>query len=124
MLLTMALGGYETSRIISRQSELQSGASEAEAIVQAAAAGESTDIQGIKTRLKSSLNLTDAKISVEFRYRCNAQTTLSTTSNCSPGQKTSSYVRFAMTDTYTPTWTRWGIGSTLSFSVTRMIQVG
>jgi Flp pilus assembly protein TadG len=123
ILITLSLGGYETSRIISRQAELQSGASEVEAIVQAGNKGTATDTAAIKEIMKSSLGLADSRVNVAFRYRCNAQTTVSTTPSCGSGQVVSTYVRIALTDTYTPVWTKWGIGAPLSFSVTRMVQV-
>lgn len=124
VLITLALGGYETSRIVSRQHELQTGAAEAEAIALAANQGASTDTTTLKSILMSSLTLSTSQVTVDKLYRCgsnNSRVTDPTT--CGTGQVVSTYVRLTLTDSYTPSWTSFGMGSTLNFSVVRTVQL-
>jgi Flp pilus assembly protein TadG len=124
VLITMALGGYEVSRIVSRQHELQTGAAEAEAIALAANQGASTDTTTLKSILMGSLSLQSSQVTVDKLYRCGTSSTLQVSSSgCGTGQVVSSYVRLTLTDSYTPAWTRFGVGSTLNFSVVRMVQL-
>lgn len=124
VLITLALGGYEASRIVSRQHELQTGAAEAEAIVLAANQGATTNTTTLKTILENSLGLQSNQITVGKLYRCGTNNTLAVdTSNCGTGQDVSTYVRLRLTDTYTPAWTQFGMGSTLTFNVVRTVQL-
>jgi len=124
VLITLALGGYETSRIVSRQHELQTGAAEGEAIALAANQGASTDTTTLKSILMNSLSLSTSQVTVDKLYRCGTSSTLQTSSSsCGNGQIVSTYVRLTMTDSYTPMWTRFGVGSTLNFNVVRTVQL-
>src|SRR5205809_105857 len=78
VLVTLALGGYETSRIVSRQHELQTGAAEAEGIALAANQGASTDTTTLKTILMNSLSLSTSQVTVTKLYRCGTSTSLVT----------------------------------------------
>ncbi len=124
VLILMALGTFEVSRVVSRQHELQSAASEAEIIAVAAAAGATTQTTTIKNILKTSLRLNDGQVAISRFYRCNANTTtVSSASNCSTGDTVSSYIRLTLTDAYTPVWTNFGVGSPINFNVVRTVQL-
>ena len=124
VLILLALGGYEASRIISRQHELQSGGNEAEAIALAANQGAQTNTTTVEQILMASLGLADDKVTVTKVYRCGTGTTLyGDNTSCSSGQFVSSYAQIALTDTYTPAWTKFGIGGPVNFSVTRVVYL-
>jgi Flp pilus assembly protein TadG len=123
VLIAMTLGTFDVSQMLAKQHHLQSGAGDTESIVLAVAAGTATNATTVKTALASSLGLPESKITVELVYRCNWQTTLSTTNSCGSGAKVSTYVRVTFTDTYTPMWTKFRVGSAMTYSVKRTVQV-
>lgn len=124
VLVTMALGGFDVSRMIARQHELQNGAADTEAIVMAAASGTATDTNTVKNVLMNTLGLNSNQVSVTKMYRCGASTSLvSTSSSCVIGDYVSTYVQVVFRDNYTPIWTIFGVGSPLSYQVVRNVQV-
>lgn len=125
LLALMALGTFEVGSLVSRQQELQSSASEAEAIILAAAgSSNSTPSSKIKEVIQASLGLSDDQVSLEQRFRCNAATTLTTdASTCDTDEPIYQYVLLTVTDTYTPVWTSFGVGSPFNYRVERTIQV-
>jgi len=122
VLICMALGGFEVSNMVARQHELQSGAADAEQIVLAAAAGTATDPDTIKRVLATTLGIAETNIDVNKVYRCGTDATL-ISSRCSSGSWESTYVQVTFRDTYTPSWTSFGVGSALNYHVERLIQV-
>lgn len=125
VLILLGLGTYDTSRIIARQSELQAGSTDVEGIVLAVAGTSAgTNVSTIKSVLKNSLSLNDSQVAVVKMYRCNTDATLiSDSSNCGSTDVISTYVQVTLTDTYTPTWTRYGIGSPFNYRLVRTVQV-
>jgi Flp pilus assembly protein TadG len=120
VLACMALGAYDASQIVSRQHELQNGAADAEQIV-LAAAGAATSTTTMKQVLSNTLGIPLANIDVDQLYRCNNTTTLQTTT-CTSGSWEADYVRVTFRTSYTPTWTSFGIGSTVNYNVVRQVQ--
>src|SRR5690606_13357791 len=109
VLVLLAIGTFEVSRMVARQGELQNGAAEAEAIALAAGAGAATDTETLKSILKESLSLSDSEVGVTKLYRCNASGTLvASASSCGEDDVVSTYVRLDLRDTYSPIWTRLG----------------
>lgn len=125
VLILLGLGTYDTSRIIARQSELQAGSTDVEGIVFAiAGASSGTNVSTIKSVLKNSLSLNDSQVTVVKMYRCNTDTALVTSNTtCASNDVISTYVQVTLTDTYTPTWTRYGIGSPFNYRLVRTVQV-
>jgi Flp pilus assembly protein TadG len=125
VLVAMALGSYDVSQMIARQHELQSGASDVEAIVFAVSTGTATDTVKIKQVLMASLGLTTSQVVVAKVYRCGTTTALVTSSSsCATGSKVSTYVQVSFTDRYSPIWTDFGVGAPLDYNVVRTVQVG
>lgn len=122
-LLVMALGTYDAGQMIAQQHRLQSGAADTESIVLAVANGTATDISAIRTALANSLAINPSKITVEKVYRCNTQDALSTLASCGNGQRMSTYVRVTFIDTYTPSWSDFGIGGPINYRVQRLVLV-
>ena len=124
VLLLMALGTFEVGSMVSRQQELQSAAAEAEGIILAAATGSGTDSAVIESVIETSLGLSSDQVTLEQRFRCNTATELSSSgASCSTDEPIYQYVLLAVTDDYTPVWSRFGVGSPISYNVRRTIQV-
>lgn len=124
VLIMMALGVFETGSIVARQHELQSSANEASMIVLAANQGPEVSLAEMKTIIRNSVDLTDNQITLSQEYRCNTATgRVKLKGNCTTGSNVSEYVLINVTDSYEPTWTSFGIGKAINFSVTRTVQV-
>jgi Flp pilus assembly protein TadG len=124
VLIIMALGGFDVSRMIARQHELQSGAGDAEQIVLAAASGTSTDVNTIKSVLANTLGIPNdaSHITVVKKFRCGTATSLQS-SVCSSGTYESTYLQVTFNDSYTPLWSQFGIGSPVNYQVQRLVQI-
>lgn len=122
VLICLSLGGFEVSRIIARQHELQSGAADAEQIVLAAASGSATDTTTIKNVLVNTLNIPASNVDVDKLYRCGTDNSLSDT-QCAASSWQSTYVQVTFRDTYTPIWTSFGVSHAIDYNVQRLIQV-
>ena len=128
MLVLMSVGTFEVSSMVSRQQELQSAASEGETIALAAAASEeATSVATIEQIIETSMDLEDDQVSISLFFRCNAEPTLvsapNATAACPGVDIVTSYIRLELTDTYTPVWTEFGIGSAFDYDVQRMVQI-
>lgn len=123
-LVLMALGGFDASRMVARQHELQAGAGDAEQIVLAAASGASTDTTTIQSVLANTLGIPNdsSHISVVKEYRCGTTTALSS-AVCGSGSYESTYLQVTFHDTYTPVWAQFGIGSPVHYQVQRLVQI-
>lgn len=125
VLIIMSLGVFETGKIVARQHELQSSANEAAMIVLTANMGPEVELAEMKSIIRDSVDLTDTQITLTREYRCNTATgRIKIKGNCVVGSSVSEYVVVKVTDSYTPTWTAFGIGKAISFSVDRSVQVG
>lgn len=124
VLALFAVGTFQVGSLISRQQELQSGASQAEGIILAAANGTGTNSNDIKNVIKNSLGLQDNQVSLQLRYRCGTAPGLTTdASSCPSGTQVYQYILLTLTDTYTPAWAQFGVGGPYQYNVTRTIQV-
>lgn len=131
VLAILALGIYETSMIVSRQHELQSAATEVEMIAIATNQGAETTTGELQNILRDSLGLTDNDVKVSRRFRCGTEDRLRPSSGpCGKGTESksdddyvSTYLQIEVTDTYTPTWTGFGIGQPITFNVDRTVQI-
>lgn len=125
ILVMMALGGYEVSSIVVRQSELQSAAAEAMNIVQANPPSDAAARTEIRDVLKASTGITDNnKVKVDEIYRCATDASFVTSqASCSASQAVSTYIRITLLDAYTPSWTHFGVGSDVDYDVVRTVQI-
>jgi Flp pilus assembly protein TadG len=127
VLVLISLGAFQISGMVARQTELESAASEAAAIALAAQPDTDAKRTTLKQVIQASTNLPAATTSgtrgveVTEVYRCGISTSFVTSStSCSSGQM-ARYVRISLVDTYTPTWTRFGVGSAITYRVTRNV---
>lgn len=120
----LAIGGFEASAMVARQTELQSAVAEAAAIVQAAPPNsmqERTTIAGV---LRASTGVGENDASVIEIYRCGTGEDYETNKNaCLSSDVVSTYIRITLTDTYTPSWTSFGIGDGIDYNVQRTVQI-
>lgn len=124
VLVMLSLGTFDVSRMVARQHELQTGATDLEGIVLAVAKGIGTNEATIRTALSSSLNLPLNKVTVVKVYRCGSDTsTVAAISACPDPINTSIYVKVTLSDSYTPIWTKFGVGGPLNYNLVRTVQV-
>lgn len=124
VLVLLALGTFDISRMIGRQSDLQTGANEVQSIVLAVANGTATDVNTIKSVLMSTLSLPSNKVAVVKMFRCGTTSTLvAASTSCSSNAVISTYVQVTLNDTYTPMWTNFGVGQPMNYRVQRTVQI-
>lgn len=125
ILLTLAIGGFEVSTMVSRQTEMQSAVAEAAAIVRASPPGTTAERTTIRDILKTSTGLNSFQVWVFPIYRCGAAESYTADQNtCGATDTVSEYIRVVMFDVYQPMWTEFGIGGPVLYNVNRTIQVG
>ena len=128
VLVLLGLGSFDVSQMVSRQSDLQSAAAEAEAIVQASSPTDSAARDKVHDILKTSIdpndtNPNDVETVTEI-YRCGSGDYVSVQPTCPTGSKMSTYVKLDLSDIYTPQWTSFGVGEPINYQVVRMVQIG
>jgi Flp pilus assembly protein TadG len=128
VLVLLSLGAYQVSGMVARQTELESAASEAAAIALAAkpdTADKRTTLAGViqaSTNLPAATTAGTRGVQVTEVFRCGMTSSyVMSASSCTSGQ-VSRYVRISLVDTYSPTWTRFGVGSDLTYRVTRNVM--
>lgn len=124
VLVLMALGTFDVSRMIARQTDLQAGSTEVQGIVLAVANGATTDVGTIKSVLMNTLSLPANKVTVTKVFRCtNSDTLVADQSTCSSNAIVSTYVQVVLTDSYSPIWTQFGVGQAMSYRIRRTVQI-
>lgn len=122
ILLLLALGSFQVSTLVARQTELQSAAAEAAAIALAAAPDTDAKRATVERVIEASSGLAADKVSVSAAYRCDDSTAFVTSADsCSSASVVSSFVRINLRDTYVPAWTSFGVGSPIDYDVTRYV---
>jgi Flp pilus assembly protein TadG len=124
MLVMMALGSFDASRMFARESELQTAASEASAIALASKPDTSAKRATLKNIIVSSTGLPSSGVTVDAVYRCSSNTAYVNDSTTCGSLTVSNYVKIYMTGTYTPQWTQFGIGGPVTFRITRYVMMG
>lgn len=124
MLVMMALGSFDASRMFAREAELQTAASEASAIALASKPDTSAKRATLKSVIVASTGLAAADVTVDAAYRCGTATAYVATNTACGTAKISNYVRIYMTGVYTPQWTQFGIGGPITFRITRHVMIG
>ena len=120
----MSIGGFEASAMVARQSELQSAVAEASTIAMAAKPDNFTKVQNIRQIIETSTNLDDNHVTVYRLKRCSTNSSyIPYTNDCPSDKKTSTFLYIYVTDTYTPAWVDFGIGSPLTYRVRRTVQI-
>lgn len=124
VLILLSLGAFQVSTLVARQSELQSAVAEAEAIALASAPDTTAKMTTLQQVVMASTGLTANQVGVTNTYRCNnVQTFVSAKTSCAVDARVSTYVRLQIQDTYTPAWTKFGVGSPIQFNLVRYVLV-
>lgn len=123
LLVLMSLGAFQVSQVVARQTELQEAASEAASIVLASPPEDTTERNTIKDIVVASTGLQASQVILSEQFRCGEATAyVASESSCS-GTKVAHYILIELNDTYTPTWTQFGVGSPIVFNVDRYVMV-
>lgn len=124
VLAALSVGGFEVSRAVARQTELQSAAGVAQSIALAAAPTTQAKIDTLKQVIVASTGLSADKVSISNSYRCGTAATLTLDkTTCAATDVVSTYVVMTLTDTYTPMWSKFGMGKPINYNITRRMQV-
>lgn len=124
VLALLAIGTFEVGTMVSRQQELQSGASEAESIILAASGGTGTDSATMREVIADSLNLPEENVTLEQRFRCDtAEDLVLDASACDASKPIYQFIQLDLDDSYSPVWARYGVGHAFNYNITRTIQV-
>lgn len=124
VLVLMALGGFETSRIVSRESELQAAIAEGAAVVIATFPEDQDELDTVEDIIETSTGLPDDKVHLLKKYRCNSDASLqSDVSSCPTGAVISEIIQINIWDTYEPIWTEFGVGGTVRYNIMRRVQI-
>lgn len=137
VLLMLALGGFEVSQMVARQTELQSAAAEAAAVVRAVAPESDSERATVRDIVATSLcgntdpTVTDGaatcgttSVRVNSVFRCGSTTSYTTDESACSGGVTNEYIQIRVTDSYVPIWANYGIGSGFDYDVDRTVLVG
>lgn len=124
VLALMSVGAFQVSQAVARQHELQTGADDAASLVLAGWRHETGDITVVKAMIKRTLELDDTKATVVKKYRCGTDATLvDDQTTCPSGSIVTSYIQIRLTDTYTPIWSDFGMGTPINYDVRRLVVV-
>lgn len=124
VLLILALGGFEVATMVSRQTDLQSGAAEAASVVRAVVPETQAQRDTVRDIVATSTGLTTEQITVTEIYRCGTSTDYVTVADTCGGGTQYKFIRVDLTDTYAPIWTKWGISQGFTYNVSRTVQIG
>jgi Flp pilus assembly protein TadG len=124
VLVLMSIGSFEASQMFARSSELQTAAAEASAIALANTPDTAAERDTLKAIIVASTGLSANNVTVTAEYRCGSNTDYVTDSTTCGSSTVSSFVKIYMTDTYTPAWTDFGIGGSVTYRMTRHVMMG
>ena len=127
VLAVLALGGYQVSAMVARQSELDSAMAEAAAVVRTSPPADAAARETIRGIVQTSIdpkgtNPNDAVVISEI-YRCGTNAYAAVKPTCATGVALSAYINLVITDKYVPIWTSFGVAGPVNFRVDRKIQV-
>jgi Flp pilus assembly protein TadG len=122
VLVLMALGAFQISQLVSRQLELESAATEAAAIALAAPPEDSAKRTTLHNVIMASTGLQDSNVTVTEEFRCGSNSAYITNSATCTSGVISKYVKIQLTDSYSPVWTNFGLGSEVDYNVVRYVM--
>jgi len=124
LLVLMAIGSFQVSSMVARQSELQNAAAEAAAIALASPPTTETQLDTVKDVMLASTGIGEDAAQVSFAYRCGSATSLVTSKeNCGEDETVWTFMRVQLQATYKPVWTKLGVGSDVNMVVDRYVQI-
>lgn len=137
VLLLLALGGFEVSQMVSRQTELQSAAAEAAAVVRASIPETWEERRAVRDIVATSLcngaaiqaadgwaSCGNVAVRVFRVSRCGTSSTYTYYFDSCGTETEYDFIRLEISDRYDPIWAQWGVGSGFDYYVNRTIQIG
>jgi hypothetical protein len=124
VLIMLAIGAFEASAMVARQSELQSAAGQAAEIALAVNPDTQAERDEIKAQIMESTGLGEARVKVIPMYRCGTGNLVAgpTPPTCSE-ESLNTFIAIDLTAEYQPVWTSWGIGQSFEYHVARSVQI-
>jgi Flp pilus assembly protein TadG len=122
----LSLGAFQVSAFVAKQNELQGAAADAQAIALAAKPSTQSQLDTIKSIIMTSTGLTTNQVTVSYIYRCGTDSAMITSSSSCNGNganKLWTYVHIVLTNTYSPVWSSYGLGSGVNLKVDRTVQI-
>ncbi len=124
ILLVLALGGFEVSSMVARQTELQTAAAEAAAVVRATVPETIEARTVVRDILVTSTGLTNEQVTITEIYRCGTALDYVTTADSCGGGTEYKFIKVDLRDTYAPIWTKFGVTSGFDYNISRTVQIG
>lgn len=124
ILLVLALGGFEVSSMVARQTELQTAAAEAAAVVRAVIPETAEERTTVRDILVTSTGLTNEQVTITEVYRCGTTATYVTVADTCGSGTQYKFIKVDLTDTYAPIWTKFGVTSGFDYNISRTVQIG
>jgi Flp pilus assembly protein TadG len=121
VLVLLAIGSFQVSQMIARQSELQSAAAEAAAIALAAEPDTADERDTVAEIISESTGLDEDHVTVTAMYRCGNTSALATSTDDCGTAKVSRYVKIDLTQVYQPIWAEYGMGDPITYNITRYV---
>lgn len=110
--------------MVARQTELQSAAAEAAAVVRAVIPEDATARNTVRDIVATSTGLSTDQVTVTEIYRCGTATSYSTVADTCGATTQYKFIQVDITDSYAPIWTEFGVGSGFTYNVSRTVQIG
>lgn len=124
VLVLMSIGAYQVSEIVARQHELQAGADEAMSITLGGWSNTTDQLTALKGVIQRSTGVSASNITAVLKYRCGTSSGYVTDKSvCGSTDIVSTFVSLHLTDTYVPAWRSFGVGSDITLTVDRMVQI-
>ncbi|WP_340587645.1 TadE/TadG family type IV pilus assembly protein [Erythrobacter alti] len=124
ILLVLALGGFEVSSMVARQTELQTAAAEAATVVRATIPETVEQQNTVRDILVTSTGLTAEQVTITPIYRCGTAQDYVTVADSCGSDAEYKFIRVDLRDTYAPVWTKFGVTSGFDFNIRRTVQIG
>lgn len=122
MLLLLGIGGFQVGDMVAQQHNLETAAALAEQVALASKPDSQSKLDTMKTVIHASTGVPLADISANFMYRCGTAAALQNNSSCG-SEPAWMFVHITFSDTYSPPWTAFGVGSDIDLKVDRTVQI-
>jgi Flp pilus assembly protein TadG len=123
LLVTLALGSFDVSAVIARRSELLGAMSEASSVALASEPTSASRRETLSQIIQASTDLTAEQVEITAAYRCGSDEEYLTSPATCGADRVSLYVKIVLSDTYTPLWNDFGVGSPIESEVTRHVMI-
>ena len=124
LLVIMALGVFDVSGLVARQTEIQDVAAEISQISMARPPETGDDIAQLEEIAVAAAKVDDDDVDITLLYRCDNSDTLVDDDELCTGDETSTMIQIEIEAVYTPQWVEFGVAEPVTLSVVRTSQIG